>query len=55
MLNKVTDRVGKYYTYSYEKDDTNGEIRIKQVDYTGSSFSQRFTQLNSIMETGVMM
>ncbi len=42
MLNKVTDRVGKYYTYSYEKDDTNGEIRIKQVDYTGSSSSSTF-------------
>ena len=36
MLNKVKDRVGNYYTYTYDKDETNGEIRLKQIDYTGS-------------------
>ena len=35
MLNKVKDRRGNYYTYTYEKNDDNGEIRLKQIDYTG--------------------
>lgn len=35
MLNKVKDRIGNYYTYTYEKNDDNGEIRLKQIDYTG--------------------
>lgn len=42
MLKKVRDRVGRYYTYTYEKDDANGEIRVKQIDYTGSSSSAPF-------------
>lgn len=37
MLNKVKDRIGNYYTYTYEKDDSNGEIRLKQIDYTGNA------------------
>lgn len=36
MLNKVSDRIGNYYTYTYEKDEANGEIRLKQIDYTGN-------------------
>lgn len=36
MLNKVRDRMGNYYTYTYEKDDSKGEIRLKQIDYTGN-------------------
>lgn len=35
MLNKVKDRRGNYYTYTYEKNDDNGEIRLKQIDFTG--------------------
>lgn len=37
MLNKVRDRIGNYYTYTYEKDESNGEIRLKQIDYTGNA------------------
>ncbi|MDR1201400.1 MAG: FG-GAP-like repeat-containing protein, partial [Tannerellaceae bacterium] len=42
MLNKVSDRMGRYYTYTYEKSDAGGEIRLKQIDYTGTSSSTPF-------------
>ena len=35
MVNKVRDRVGNYYTY--DKNESSGEIRLKQIDYTGSA------------------
>mgnify|MGYP000428265600 FL=1 len=37
MVNKVRDRVGNYYTYTYDKNESSGEIRLKQIDYTGSA------------------
>ena len=42
MLSKVRDRVGNYYTYTYDKDETNGEIRLKQIDYTGNAGSMPY-------------
>lgn len=42
MLNKVRDRVGNYYTYTYEKNESTGEIRLKQIDYTGTTSSSPY-------------
>ncbi|MDR3142441.1 MAG: FG-GAP-like repeat-containing protein, partial [Tannerellaceae bacterium] len=42
MLNRVSDRLGRYYTCTYEKDDAGGEIRLTQIDYTGTSSSTPF-------------
>ena len=36
MIDKVEDTNGNYLTYTYEKDQ--GEIYLKRIDYTGSSF-----------------
>lgn len=45
MLNKVIDQQGNYYTYTYEKVDANGEMRIKQIDYTGSINSNPYCSI----------
>ncbi|MDR1682140.1 MAG: hypothetical protein LBS25_01955 [Candidatus Symbiothrix sp.] len=36
LLKKATDANGNYMTYTYNKD-SNGEFRIRQIDYTGNS------------------
>lgn len=50
MINKVSDRFGNYYTYTYEKNEDNGEIRLKQIDYTGNTalpyYSVKFNYSN---------
>ena len=48
MLNKVRDRVGNYYTYTYDKDEANGEIRLKQIDYTGSTSSMPYCSVKFV-------
>ena len=48
MLNKVKDRIGNYYTYIYEKNDSNGEIRLKQIDYTGNEGSAPYCSVKFV-------
>lgn len=36
-VSKVYDRAGNYLTVTYDKDAPNGQIRPKQIDYTGNS------------------
>ncbi len=35
-VNRVTDKFGNYYTYSYIEDNANGDYRIDRIDYTGN-------------------
>lgn len=51
MLKKVRDRIGNFYTYLYEKDDTNGEIRLKQIDYTGNASSSTYCSVKFVYKT----
>ena len=37
LLYMVTDPSGNYMQYTYTKDNTTGEFRLKQIDYTGNS------------------
>lgn len=36
-LNKVSDKVGNYYTVTYQEDNANGDYRPSRIDYTGNS------------------
>ena len=51
MLNKVKDRIGNYYTYTYEKDDSNGEIRLTKIDYTGSKNQAPYCSVKFVYTT----
>ncbi len=44
-INKVTDKLGNYYTYEYY--NLNGEVAIKEVKYTGNT-AAAITPYNSI-------
>jgi len=35
-IDKVTDKFGNYYTYTYTNNAATGEFRIKQIDYTSN-------------------
>ena len=45
MINKVSDRFGNYYTYTYDKNEITGEIRLKQIDYTGGKSSIPYSSI----------
>jgi hypothetical protein len=49
-LNKMTDRVGNYYTITYTQDTTNGDYRPARVDYTAND-SQSLAAYNSVIFT----
>lgn len=36
-VNKLSDTVGNYETFSYTEDTTNGGYRISRIDYTGNA------------------
>lgn len=45
MINKGSDRFGNYYTYTYDKNEITGEIRLKQIDYTGGKSSISYSSI----------
>ena len=47
-LNKMTDRLGNYYTIQYQEDNANGDYRPDRIDYTGNAI-QGLTPYNSIV------
>ncbi len=47
-LNKMTDRLGNYYTISYQEDNANGDYRPDRIDYTGNA-AQGLTPYNSVI------
>ena len=46
-INKVSDRNGNYYTYTYTNNRTNGEFRIQKIEYT-SNDDANITAYNSV-------
>ncbi len=38
-INKVTDKNGNYYCYTYTNNSESGEFRLKRIDYTGNQNS----------------
>lgn len=37
LINKITDRFGNYYTYSYAQNALTGEYYPREINYTGNS------------------
>ena len=36
-VNKISDRLGNYIEFEYYQDEINGELRIKEIRYTGNT------------------
>lgn len=47
-LNKMTDRLGNYYTIQYQEDNANGDYRPGRIDYTGNA-AQGLATYNSVV------
>jgi hypothetical protein len=47
-LNKMTDRLGNYYTIQYQEDNPNGDYRPDRIDYTGNAM-QGLGTYNSVV------
>lgn len=46
-LNKMTERLGNYYTVRYQEDNANGDYRPDRIDYTGNT-AQGLVPYNSV-------
>ncbi|MDR2037509.1 MAG: FG-GAP-like repeat-containing protein [Bacteroidales bacterium] len=50
LLAKVTDPSGNYMTYSYTENNSTGEFRLKQIDYTGNTGLSPYNRIEFFYE-----